>query len=118
MDIFHDINKPAIQNGINFLESLHATELPKATTEVPTTSTNPQRMTISGGTVIFGDNAKVNNIKIGDILTALEQEIEQNTPDSEEKNKALSAIKSLTDNETFAAVVGQTLGAFLSQSIK
>jgi|GEM_PF-6392205 len=119
MNLYREIYRPRIQNAVTFLEVLSATDLPQVTaTKGSDPHSSPQTMTISGGTVIFGDNATVNNITVREVLSALEKEIESKSPEGESKRKALNAIKSLTSNETVANIVGQTLGAFLSHTIK
>lgn len=117
MNLYLEIYRPRIQSAITFLESIKSTEMPAKADEA-VIPTGPQTMTIHGGTVVFGDNATVNNITVKEVLSALEKEIEVKTPDGQNKSKALSALKNVTSNETIANIVGQTLGAFLSQTIK
>jgi hypothetical protein len=118
MNLYAEVYKPRIKNAVIFLESLLTTDLPQAVASVPSANSSPQTMTISGGTVIFGDNATVNNITVKEVLSALQKEIENKSPEGESKNKALDAVKNITSNETIANIVGQTLGAFLSHTIK
>jgi hypothetical protein len=117
-DFYRETYKPRILRAVEFLESLQAVKLPNRVNEEPTQTTNPQSIIVRGGTVVFGNNATVNNITVKEVLAALEKDIEENAPTSENKNKALTALKSLTSNETVSAIVSQTLGAFLAHSIK
>lgn len=119
--LYHDTYRPKIQRAVEYLESLLAMEIPKQVPKPDKTNAASHRITVShGGNVMVGDHNTVNlnNVTMGDILTTLESEVRSKVADGPEKHGALSAIKTLTSNETFNTVVSQTLGTFLAHLAK
>lgn len=68
---------------------------------------------ISGGTVVFGDGAKITQVAVKELVEALGEEIQEKVPESEEKQTVLRSLKDITKNETFATVAGTVLGEIL-----
>lgn len=117
-EMFVEHDMPKVRGALDFLEELLEQELPAAATKPTATHENLRSIKVENGTVIFGNDNTVSNVTVGDFLVSLEREIERSVTDNEAKSKAKSAIATLTSNETFATVVGQTLGAFLGHAIK
>lgn len=70
-------------------------------------------ITISGGTVVFGDGNKITQVAVKELVEALREEIQEKVPESEEKQTVLRSLKDITKNETFATVAGTVLGEIL-----
>jgi len=70
-------------------------------------------ITISGGTVVFGDGAKITQVAVRELVDALSEEIKEKVPESEEKKKVLQTLENITTNETFASVAGTVIGEIL-----
>lgn len=68
---------------------------------------------ISGGTVVFGDGAKITQVAVRELVEALSDEIKEKVPDGETKNSVLKTLKEITSNETFASVAGTVIGEIL-----
>ncbi len=118
MNFYQEHYRPQIQRAVEFLESLLTAELPERPAKAPAPPSSPQSIQVKGGTVIVGNNNTFTNVTVKDMLVALEKDVEKRLPEGAEKRGALAAIKNLTTNETVAAVVGQTLGAFLTHAVK
>lgn len=52
----------------------------------------------------FGDNSPISQITIGEFFAGLEKEIEEKVTDDAEKNRLLTAIKSITTDPSFVAI--------------
>lgn len=70
-------------------------------------------ITISGGTVVFGDGNRITQVAVKELVDALAKEIEEKVPESEERRSVLSKLKEITTNETFASVAGTVIGEIL-----
>jgi hypothetical protein len=70
-------------------------------------------ITISGGTVIFGDGNKITQVSVKELVNALSEEIEDKVPQGKEKQSILQSLKEITTNETFASVAGTVIGEIL-----
>ncbi|MCX6704559.1 MAG: hypothetical protein NTZ07_03915 [Candidatus Woesebacteria bacterium] len=68
---------------------------------------------ISGGTVVFGDGAKITQVAVRELVEALRDEIQEKVPESKEKKNVLGTLKEITTNETFASVAGTVIGEIL-----
>lgn len=68
---------------------------------------------ISGGTVVFGDGAKITQVAVRELVEALQEEIQEKVPESENKKSVLKTLKEITTNETFASVAGTVIGEIL-----
>lgn len=75
-------------------------------------------ITISGGTVVFGDGAKITQVAVKELVNALSEEIKETVPESEEKKSVLKTLKDITTNETFATVAGTVIGEILRRVTK
>jgi hypothetical protein len=65
--------------------------------------------TTFNGPVTFGNNSPANNIQVSELMLAIISQAEEALPDGPEKNKILSALKSVTTNPTFASIAGAGL---------
>lgn len=70
-------------------------------------------ITVSGGTLVLGDGNRITQVAVKELVEALKNEIKEKVPESEEKMSVLSSLKSITTNETFAAVAGTPIGEIL-----
>ena len=52
----------------------------------------------------FGDNSPISQITIGEFFAGLEKEIDEKVPNEHEKNRLLTAIKSITTDPSFVSV--------------
>ena len=117
--LYNELYRPKIVRAVDFLQSLHGSTVPKVPATEPTQpAAPPTNITVRNGTVIIGNNNTATNVTIKSVLEALAKEIDAKSEPGENKNAALSALKSITTNKTVATVVGQTLGAFLAHSVK
>ena len=72
-------------------------------------------ITVSGGTVVFGDGNRINQVQIKDLVQALSEEIQEKVPESEDKRSILSSLKTLTENQSFASVTGAVIGEIIKK---
>ena len=70
-------------------------------------------ITISGGTLVLGDGNRITQVAVKELVEALENEIREKVPESEEKKSVLRSLKNITTNETFATVAGTLIGEVL-----
>ena len=84
----------------------------------PKQKPNFGNISISGGTVVFGDGNKITQVAVKELVDALAEEIQEKVPDSETKHGVLAKLKEITTNETFAAVSGALIGEVLKRVIK
>jgi hypothetical protein len=80
---------------------------------IPTSKSSYGNITISGGTVVFGDGNKITQVAIRDLVNALSKEIEEKVPESEARKSVLNSLKEITNNQTFASVAGALIGEIL-----
>jgi len=80
---------------------------------LPSQKSNFGNIEISGGTVVFGNGAKITQVAVKELVEALEEEIQEKVPESEKKQTVLRSLKDITKNETFATVAGTVLGEIL-----
>ncbi|SCX05787.1 hypothetical protein [Candidatus Aquiluna sp. UB-MaderosW2red] len=70
------------------------------------------------GPVSFGDNSPANQIEVREILVARLSQAEATLPEGDDKKSILEHLKALTENPTFAAIAGSTLGAILGSFLR
>jgi len=70
-------------------------------------------VTINGGSVNLGDNGQISNVEVGNVVFAMQAEIEK-LPDSEQKRGLLKNLKAISENPTFAAVAGASVSTLLT----
>ena len=79
---------------------------------------NIGNVTISGGTVIFGDGNKITQVVVKEFVNAVSEEIREKVPEGEEKKNILHSLKEITTNETFASVAGTVIGEILRRVVR
>lgn len=70
-------------------------------------------ITVSGGTLVLGDGNRITQVAVKELVEALEEEIKEKVPESEERKGVLEGLKKITTNETFASVAGALIGEVL-----
>lgn len=104
---------------IEEIDLLGEEQVPVNTIQNETTKT--QRfgdITVSGGTLVLGDGNRMTQVAVKELVEALENEIKEKVPESEEKKGVLNSLKSITTNETFASVAGTVIGEILRRVTK
>ncbi len=68
------------------------------------------------GDATFGDSSPMNKVTVGELITTLVNEVEA-LPDSEDKQKLLSGLKSVLSNPTFAGVAATMISETLKRAV-
>jgi len=128
-DNFQAMRNERVQRAIEFLEELKDRD---AETDLATSNDknmgeakkavqerlSSMKISVSGNaSATFGDNSPLNQIQVGEFMTALIQEVEA-MPESPEKQSLLQQLKAITENPTFAAIAGGAVGGIVQSLVK
>jgi len=120
------LHEEAMDKAIEFLEALKGEprvvaqrpQEPAATAHSSRTrDARYGNITISGGTVVFGDGNSIHQVTVKQLVEALQKEVQEKVPESEEKRTVLKTLKQLATSETFTSVAGSMISEILRRVV-
>lgn len=66
--------------------------------------------------VFLGDENKLENLSVKELLAQIENKIKNECPETKDKNKFLNLIKKVTSNPTFSSIANTTISHLFKNS--